>query len=76
MVVLGGGLFLMSEVPLYSQDLDGILRIHGDLPDDLPDWNARRPKDHTHCASQMSVIRNCFLLGPYGRTMPRALRWS
>ena len=23
-----------------------------------------------------SLIRNCFLLGPYRRTMPRALRWS
>ena len=22
-----------------------------------------------------SLIRNCLLLGPYGRTMPRALRW-
>ena len=35
------------------------------------------------CAAQHSqgyrgtlLIRNCFLLGPYGRTMPRALRWS
>jgi len=23
-----------------------------------------------------SLIRNCFLPGPYSRTMPRALRWS
>ena len=23
-----------------------------------------------------SLIRNCLLLGPHSRTMPRALRWS
>ena len=33
-------------------------------------WTAPRP----YMGS--SPIRNCFLLGPYSRTMPRALRWS
>ena len=23
-----------------------------------------------------SLVRNCVLVGPYSRTMPRALRWS
>ena len=23
-----------------------------------------------------TLIRDCFLLGPYSRTMPRAVRWS
>ena len=34
---------------------------------------------HTCCWSAYrgtSIIRNCLLVGPYSRTMPRALRWS
>ena len=31
---------------------------------------------HTVCYRDTSLIRNCFLLGPYSRPLPRALWWS
>ena len=34
------------------------------------------PHSPRHAGVYTSIIRNCLLLGPYSRPMPRALRWS
>jgi len=74
MVVLGGGgLFDMSEVPLYS--LRTCIAEGNSAPDP-------RPSLSYHCLSLScmgevyrgtSLVRNRRRLGPYSRTMPRAL---
>ena len=59
MVVLGGGLFLMSEVPI-------LVLLHAFPGVDPSEMSLARGT---------SLIRNSAPLGPYSRTMPRALWW-
>ena len=59
MAVLGGGRFLMSEVPLY--DVGPLLHV--------------TLTSHPYMCRGTSLIRNSPLVGPYSRTMSRALWW-
>ena len=58
MAVLGGWVFLMSELPLYL------------------DVRLERQEPEVVAYSGTSLIRYSRPLGPYRRTMPRALWWS
>ena len=61
MVVLGGWVFLMSEVPLSKKQVQELS--HSPLVDKLLDPPTSR-------------IRNSALLGPYSRPVCRARCWS
>ena len=39
-------------------------------------YKARKRAEESVCYRVTSLIRNCLLLGPYSRTMPRVLWWS
>jgi len=79
----------MSEVPLYMrlcwmirlQRQAGLLMEAGCMGSKRSSIDFHRPSAHfvfeTPASSRgNSLIRNNAPLGPYSRTMPRALRWS
>jgi hypothetical protein len=76
MVVLGGGLFLMSEVPMSSDSHTGDERRQSNGSNGIPKRALPTRGPHTRTAYMYrgtSRKRNSASLGPYSRNMPRVL---
>ena len=67
MVVLGRGLFLMSEVPLYPGMCLNDLALAARL---------KLQSIQGYLYKGTSLVRNRLLVGPYSSPVPRGLRWS